>query len=83
MRFIRNKYVKALLALMLFSAIVHMLVLAYIALATGNVYALNYFSILSLTYFFPGGFNSFWGNALSLAVIVALYLIFLKNQHNQ
>lgn len=83
MKIIRNKYVNALLILMLFSAVLHMLIVAYIALATGNIYVLNYFNVLSLTYFFPTGFNSFWGNVLSFVVMVALYLIALKAQRNQ
>jgi uncharacterized membrane protein len=75
---VKNKYLNALFLLMLFSAIVHMIILFYLAIVNGNFYIVNYFNILSIGSFFPNIFNSFWGNVFSVVVAVLIYLIILK-----
>jgi len=79
MKIVENKYINALLLLMLFSAIVHMLVLFAIALTSGNLHVLNYFSILNLNYFIPGFSNSFGWDVISFAGMAIIYLVILKN----
>ncbi len=64
---------------MLFSAIVHMLIIFYFALVSGDLYIVNYFNILDLDLFYPNIFNSFTGNIFSIFFTAGLYLIILKN----
>ncbi|OGZ64011.1 MAG: hypothetical protein A2998_02405 [Candidatus Staskawiczbacteria bacterium RIFCSPLOWO2_01_FULL_37_25b] len=73
-----NKYINALLLLMIFSAAIHMLILIFIAIKTSNLYFLNYFNILSISYFIPNFSNSFWGNIISFVFAAVLYFIILK-----
>ena len=77
-RVVKNKYLNALLLLMLFSAIVHMVVLFVNALAKQDFYTLNYFNILDLDLIYPGLANSFWGNVFSLLCVAVLYFLILK-----
>ena len=49
-KIVKNKYLNSLLLMMLFSATVHMLILFYISVMTGNFYILNYFKILDINY---------------------------------
>lgn len=75
---VKNKYLNALLILMLFSAIVHMLVLFIVAVISQDMYMLNYFNILDLDLFYPNVFNSPAGNIFSGLIVVAIYLFILK-----
>jgi len=78
---VRNKYLNALFVLMLFSAAIHMLILAYLAFKAGDPYILNYFNILDVDIFIPGFLNSEAGNLLSLAFTAGFYfLILAKNK---
>ncbi len=45
---VKNKYLNAVLILMLVSAIAHMAILFWIAIITANIHVLNYFDILNL-----------------------------------
>lgn len=77
-KIVKNKYVNALLLLMLFSAIVHMVVAFCFVLLSGDFYALNFFNIIDLDLFYPNIFNSFGGNIISLVFVAGLYFIILK-----
>ncbi|MEK7665029.1 MAG: hypothetical protein AAB361_02735 [Patescibacteria group bacterium] len=71
----KNKYLNALVLLMVVSVIIHMLILIFIAVKSLNIYILNYFNILDLDILFPGIFkNTPYGNLIS--VITALFLYF-------
>jgi len=78
-KIVKNKYVNALFVLMLFSAIVHMIIIFYSTIDSGNFYTINYFNILDLDLFYPDILNSFSGNIFSIFFVVVLYLIILKN----
>jgi len=78
-KIVKNKYINTLFILMLFSAIVHMLVVFYSALTSRDLYVVNYFNILDLDLFYPNIFNSFIGNIFSIFFVVTIYLIILKN----
>jgi len=82
---VKNKYVNALLLLMLGSAIFHILLLAFLALWTKNLYFLNYFNILSISYFIPNFLNSFLGDAAAtlFALILYLAILFLNKTDNK
>ncbi len=73
-----NKYVNALLVLMLFSAIVHMIILFVVAIASRDMYVLNYFNILDVDLFHASIFSSGAGNLFALVAVVGIYLGLLK-----
>lgn len=76
---VENKYINAVLLVMLFSAGIHMLILFYLALISGNFYLLNYFNIIDLDVLFPSLFtNSPMGNIVSVLLVVLLYFFILK-----
>lgn len=75
---VKNKYINALLLLMLGSATVHMLILFAATLWSGNIYLLNYFNILSISIFIPDFLNSLAGNMFSFIFMAALYMVILK-----
>lgn len=74
---VKNKYLNSLLLLMLFSAAVHMVILFFLAMWAGNLYFLNYFNILSVSYFFPNFLNSIFGNIISFLFAGIIYIIIL------
>ncbi len=76
-KIVSNKYLNAVLLLMLFSAIVHMAILFFLALTTGNVGILNYFSILQLDRLFGGGFDTIPAGIISVLVATVIYGIIL------
>jgi len=83
-KIVKNKYLNALFLLMLFSAIVHMLIIFYFAVISNNLYILNYFNILDLDLFFPDVFNSVSGNVFSVLFVLTIYLIILRvNKTNE
>jgi hypothetical protein len=75
MHIVKNRYLNALLLLMLFSAILHMTVLVIRFAGSGNWNLLNFFTIVGLQPFLP----AFWsGNTVSVLAVLALYGIILK-----
>jgi len=77
-KIVKNKYINTLFLLMLFSAIVHMVILFFKAIKSLDIYVLNYFNILDIDLFYPNIFNSLLGNVFSLIFMVAIYFIILK-----
>ncbi|OGZ72529.1 MAG: hypothetical protein A2908_01505 [Candidatus Staskawiczbacteria bacterium RIFCSPLOWO2_01_FULL_38_12b] len=77
-KIVENKYLNALLLLMLFSAMVHMVMLLFLTLFSGNLYFLNYFNIVDASYFLPDFFSSFFGTVISFMLVLAMYFIILK-----
>ena len=83
-KIVKNKYINALFVLMFFSALIHMAVLFFDAIKNLDIYALNYFKILNLDIIFPGitaDTNTL--NALSIILIILLYIFILKNNKLQ
>lgn len=76
-RIVKNKYLNALFLLMLFSAIVHMLILFYFFAISRDIYTLNYFNILDVDIFLPNIFNSTVGNIFSVLVALSIYIVIL------
>lgn len=64
---------------MLFSAIVHMVILFFLAIKTLNIYVLNYFNILDIDLFYPNFLNSNLGNFISVVFMIFIYVIILKS----
>jgi len=80
-KIVQNKYLNALLVLMLLSAAVHMLVVVCFALSSKDPYILNYFNIMEIDILIPGFLNSPAGNIFSLVFAGGLYLFILaKNK---
>ncbi|MFA7714609.1 MAG: hypothetical protein WCX77_00670 [Candidatus Paceibacterota bacterium] len=75
---VQNKYLNALFVLMLFSASIHMMILVYLAISSGNFYILNYFNILDIDAFIPNFLNDPAGNLFSFIFMAGLYFFILK-----
>jgi len=82
-KIVKNRYLNAVLLLMLGSAIVHMVILFFWAIKEGSLYVLNYFNILDVDLFYPNIFDSFWGNVFSFVFAVIIYLIILKTNKTE
>ena len=83
LQIVKNKYLNSMFLLMLFSASIHMLILFFIAIKTGNFYFINYFNIISISYFIPNFLNSFLGNIMATLFVLVLYvIIFFFNKTN-
>ena len=78
-RIVNNKYLNALFVFMLFSAIIHMLVLLVFFIMSGNLHVLNYFNILDMDQFVPVFFNNFIGDIVSFIFVLIFYLLIFKN----
>lgn len=76
-KIVNNKYLNALLLLMLFSAIVHMAVLFCWFLVSKDIYIFNYFNILNLNYFYPESSDNLWWNVSSVFAVILIYLLIL------
>lgn len=76
-KIVKNKYLNAFLLLMLFSAIVHMIVLFCWFLASKDIYVFNYLNILNLNYFYPDLSGNIWWYVLSVVSVILTYLIIL------
>ena len=72
-RIVDNRYLDALLKLMMFSAIIHIIILIPCALVTGNGMLMNYFNILDLDLVFPGVENGALSQVICVVVAVAVY----------
>lgn len=83
-KIVKNKYLNALILLVLFSAIIHTMILFLLAISSFDIYVLNYFNILDVDILFPGiFFNSVLSNISSLIFIFAVYLIILVKNENK
>jgi predicted membrane protein len=79
----RNSLVIATVKLMLFSAVLHLSVLAFYFLKTNDLVPLNFYSIVGLNLFFPSFVSSSYSSVLSFVTIVALYLFFLYHSAHE
>lgn len=77
-KIVKNKYLNALFLLMLFSAIVHMIILFFLAITQQNTSLINYFNILNISYFLPQLAGSFQQDVVSFVFTAAIYLVILK-----
>lgn len=74
--FLQNRFVKAALALVVFSALTHIAILIFIAIHTGDLAPLNYFNMLDIEYFLPAAIEGAGPHALSALVAAIIYFIF-------
>ena len=77
-RIVKNKYLNAVFVLMLFSAIVHMVILFFLSFKTKDIYVLNYFNILDIDLFIPNILNNNLGNFISFVFMIFIYIAILK-----
>lgn len=73
-RIARNRYLDALLKLVLFSAITHIIILVYKSVSTLDPVIMNYFNILDLELFFQGIENGALSQVLSAVVMLGIYV---------
>ncbi len=72
-----NKYFEALKKTILFSAVVHLIILLGNAIFTNNLKMLNLFNVLDLELLFPNILNGNFSDISSLAVLIIIYIVFL------
>ena len=76
-QFAKNRYIDAALKLIIFSSIVHLLILAAQAIIHRDVLWLNYFNILDLEFFFPSilqyPLSTFFATACAVVIYGILY----------
>ena len=70
-----NRYLDALLKLILLSAFTHLGILAVQFVRTGDAEILNYFNILDVDLFFPAIAVGPFSQVVSVLTIVGLYLV--------
>lgn len=77
MKFISNKYIVALKNVMLFSAIIHMIMIAIYSIVKLNTIKFNFFDILDLDLFFPNIIKGNLSQIFSIIAFIIVYCIFL------
>jgi len=77
MKIVENRYFNAALILMLFSAIIHTVVIFFLAAASADFHVLNYFNIVSLDRFLPNFPSTLVSDIAATAFAVLLYAVIL------
>jgi len=70
----KNRYFDALLKLFILSAVLHIAILFFYAVASGDIRQLNYLGILDFTLFFPAIIEGFFNNMAALFLLLAVYV---------
>lgn len=82
----KNKYIDAIAKTMLFSAAVHMTILFYKTILTGDMNILNLFNILDLELFFPGiekgEMNFLFSGVLFFVIYFSMFVFFPPKKKN-
>lgn len=78
MKIAKNRYLDALLKLILLSAIVHLVLLAILVFINKDITILNYFNVIDLDLFFPNIAHGILSQVLSAAAMAVLYLILFR-----
>ncbi len=73
-RIVQNRYLDALLKLMLLSASIHMIILILYSIIKLEPAHVNYFNILDLEFIFPGIEEGLLSNVLSVVSVIIVYL---------
>jgi hypothetical protein len=76
MKISKKRLLNALKNLVLFSAVLHMFILAVYAIATNDIGVLNYFNILDLEFFWPPIIEGRISLLASLAAAVLITVFF-------
>jgi hypothetical protein len=74
-RISKNRFVDALLKLMLLSAIIHIIILITFSIIKMDFTFINYFKILTIDLIVPSITQGVLSNVLSVAVVVILYIL--------
>jgi hypothetical protein len=75
---VKNRFVDALLKLILLSAIFHMALLILFSIVNLDLVILNYFNILDIDLLFPNIIEGVLSQLLSIAMVIIIYsLIFV------
>jgi len=79
-----NRYLDALLKLILLTAVIHVFVLIAAAVINADAVYLNYFNILDIDLFFPGieqGMLSHFFSAVAMLIVyIVIYMFFTKSK---
>ncbi len=75
-----NRHLKAFFKLLIFSGIVHTFIVGLYALINNKPSFINYFKILDISLLFPQILDIPMSTAISLAILLIIYLFFYFNQ---
>jgi len=70
-----NRYIDALIKLILFSAVFHIILITIYSIVNLDITYLNYFNILDIDLFFPGIIDGSLSQVFSILMITIIYLI--------
>ena len=70
-----NRYIDALIKLILFSAVFHIILIIIYSIVNLDITHLNYFNILDIDLFFPGIIDGPLSQVFSILMIAIIYLI--------
>lgn len=74
---VTKKVIKSFSKFVLLTALIHIGILAYIAVKDGNIKVLNYFNILNLNSFFPRISASWVSDLISFLIMAVIFAGFL------
>ena len=82
---VKNRYIDALLKLMLLSAIIHMIVLAWYSVVYNDFTLFNFFTIVGIDLLFPQIVTSDCQYVYSFAIVLCMYavLFYLLNRKSK
>lgn len=75
MKINKHRLIDALKKLILFTAIIHLILLVFYSIIKYKIIYLNYFNILDLDLLFPKIINGFLSQIFSILIILIIYLI--------
>jgi hypothetical protein len=75
----QNKFFIALKRTILFSATVHLLILFWHSISTGNLKVINLFNIIDLELIFPNIITGSLSDVFSFITLIIIYTVFLLN----
>jgi hypothetical protein len=82
----KNRHIDTIAKTMLFSASIHMLILFYKTIQTGDINIINLFNILDLELFFPGidkgQVNFIWSVVFFFVIYLLVFLFFTHKKKN-
>jgi len=78
-----KKILKSFLKFVLLTALIHIGVLVFTSIKSGNIKYLNYFQILGLTEFWPRITDGWVSDLISILIMVIIFFIFLISSLNE
>jgi hypothetical protein len=78
----KNSYLDALFKLMLFSAIIHILIIIFYSISNLNIAKLNFLDMIGVSLLFPFIENYVFFIIIGTGIMVLLYILFFLDSEN-